>query len=101
MGEVLLAYDDRLDRRVAIKRIRPEGASRERRERFRREARMAAQLSHPAIVQVYDILQEDETDYIVMEHVEGTSLRDRVDRGPLEIRQVLELARDLADGLEA
>ena len=105
MGEVFLAYDDRLDRRVAIKRIRPEaGVTRERRERFRREARMAARLSHPAIVQVHDILQgaqEGDLDHIVMEYVEGESLRDMVECGPLKIGQVLELARELADGLEA
>ena len=105
MGEVFLAYDDRLDRRVAIKRIRPEaGVTRERRERFRREARMAARLSHPAIVQVHDILQEGQEgdlDHIVMEYVEGESLREIVERGPLKVGQVLELARELADGLEA
>ncbi len=102
MGEVFLAYDARLDRRVAIKRIRPEGGVKlERRERFRREARMAARLSHPAIVQVYDILQENDVDSIVMEHVDGESLGEMIRRGPLEVRQVLELARELADGLEA
>jgi tetratricopeptide (TPR) repeat protein/tRNA A-37 threonylcarbamoyl transferase component Bud32 len=102
MGEVFLAYDDRLDRRVAVKRIHPEaGANPERRERFRREARMAARLSHPAIVQVFDILQDNGSDYIVMEYVEGMSLRDLVARGPLEVRQVLDLARELADGLDA
>ncbi|HKH45559.1 MAG TPA: protein kinase [Thermoanaerobaculia bacterium] len=102
MGEVFLAYDDRLDRRVAIKRIRPDaGAKPDRRERFRREARMAARLSHPAIVQVYDILQENDLDYIIMEYVEGATLRKMVERGPLPVRQVLELARELADGLEA
>jgi len=103
MGEVLLAYDDRLDRQVAIKRIHPESGSRRerRRERFRREARMAARLSHPAIVQVYDILQENDVDSIVMEYVEGESLHQMIARRPLEVRQVLELARELADGLDA
>ncbi len=102
MGEVFLAYDDRLDRKVAIKRIRPgtEGTL-DRRERFRREARLAARLSHSAIVQVYDILQEDGTDYIVMEYVEGTTLRDLIRLGPLDVREVLELAREVAAGLEA
>lgn len=102
MGEVFLAYDERLDRRVAIKRIRLEaGGSSQRRERFRREARMAARLSHPAIVQVHDILEENGADYIVMEYVEGTSLREIVDRGPLPARRVVELACELADGLDA
>lgn len=102
MGEVFLAYDSRLDRRVALKRIRPDaGAKPDRRERFRREARMAARLSHPAIVQVYDILQENGLDYIVMEYVEGETLREMVERGPLPVRRAVELARELADGLEA
>jgi serine/threonine-protein kinase len=102
MGEVFLAYDDRLDRRVAIKRIRPEaGAKPERRERFRREARMAARLSHPAIVHVHDLLQENGLDYIIMEYVKGTTLHEMIEQGPLPVRRVVELARELADGLEA
>lgn len=100
MGEVFLAYDARLDRSVAIKRIRPGPVTPVSRERFRREARLAARLSHSAIVQVYDILEEDESEYIVMEYVEGTTLRDQVRQGPMEVRAVLELARELAAGLD-
>ena len=100
MGEVFLAYDARLDRRVAIKRIRPGPVSPVSRERFRREARLAARLSHSAIVQVYDILEEEESEYIVMEYVEGTTLRDQVRRGPMDVRAALELARELAAGLD-
>jgi len=102
MGEVFLAYDERLDRRVAIKRIRPGAEiSPERRERFRREARLAARLSHPAIIQVYDILEDGELDYIVMEYAEGTSLCELVRQGACDVHHVLELAREVADGLEA
>lgn len=108
MGEVLLAHDERLDRRVAIKRIRPEaGTSGERRERFRREARVAARLNHPAIVQVYDILEAGDAgdgehiEHIVMEYVEGTTLRTLLQRGPLESLYALRLAREIADGLDA
>jgi len=102
MGEVFLAHDARLDRRVAIKRIRPESGGRtEARERFRREARLAARLSHPAIVQVYDILQENDSDSIVMEYVEGRNLRQMIEHGPLPVHRALELARELADGLDA
>jgi serine/threonine protein kinase/tetratricopeptide (TPR) repeat protein/TolB-like protein len=108
MGEVLLAHDERLDRRVAIKRIRPEaGTSGERRERFRREARVAARLNHPAIVQVYDILEAghagdaEQIEHIVMEYVEGTTLRTLIQRGPLEPLFALRLAREIADGLDA
>ena len=101
MGEVFLAYDSRLDRRVAIKRIRPgPGITPVSRERFRREARLAARLSHSAIVQVYDILEEEGSEHIVMEYVEGTTLRDHVRRGPMDVRAALELARELAAGLD-
>jgi serine/threonine-protein kinase len=101
MGEVFLAYDSRLDRRVAIKRIRPGSeVTAASRERFRREARLAARLSHSAIVQVYDILEEEGSEHIVMEYVEGATLRDQVRRGPLDVRATLELARELAAGLD-
>jgi len=101
MGEVFLAYDSRLDRRVAIKRIRPGAeVTPTSRERFRREARLAARLSHSAIVQVYDILEEEGSEYIVMEYVEGTTLRDQVRQGPMDVRAVVELARELAAGLD-
>ncbi|HEV7784881.1 MAG TPA: protein kinase, partial [Thermoanaerobaculia bacterium] len=70
MGEVYQAYDSRLDRRVAIKLIRPEQTENETaRERFRREARAAAGLSHPSIVQIHDIVETGESDAIVMELV--------------------------------
>ncbi|HYG64049.1 MAG TPA: protein kinase [Thermoanaerobaculia bacterium] len=101
MGEVFLAYDSRLDRRVAIKRIRPGAVvTPVSRERFRREARLAARLSHSAIVQVYDILEEEGSDYIVMEYVEGTTLRDQVRERPMDVRAALELARELVAGLD-
>jgi serine/threonine protein kinase/tetratricopeptide (TPR) repeat protein len=102
MGEVFLAYDERLDRRVAVKRIRPDaGTSPERRERFRREARVSARLNHPAIVQIYDILTEGDLEHIVMEHVEGADLHKILARGPLDVPQVMRLARQLSDGLDA
>ena len=100
MGEVFLAYDERLDRKVAIKRIRLDtNATPERRERFRREARVAAQLNHPAIVQIYEFITEGEASYIVMEYVEGTNLRRLLDDGPLPAAEVAALARDVAQGL--
>ncbi len=102
MGEVYLAHDERLDRRVAIKRVRPEVAdSADRRERFRREARVAAQLSHAAIVQVFDVLGDGGVDWIVMEYVEGTTLARAAAGGALELSQVVGLAIEIADGLAA
>ncbi|HBL25914.1 MAG TPA: hypothetical protein DD490_03665 [Acidobacteria bacterium] len=104
MGEVFLAEDERLGRRVAIKRIRPDaGLPAAQTERFRREARLAARLNHPAIVQVYDILQDGggEVEHIVMEFVEGRTLRALTAQGPLALPLALRLGREIADGLDA
>jgi eukaryotic-like serine/threonine-protein kinase len=102
MGEVYQAYDQRLDRWVAIKLIRAEAAESEKaRERFRREARAAARLSHHSIIQIYDILESEEGDAIVMELVEGESLGRRLGRGPLSIDETVHLGREIAEGLAA
>ncbi len=104
MGEVVSAYDRRLDRRVAIKGIRHD-ASEDReataadRERLRREARAAAGLSHPGIVQIHDILSEGDDDAIVMELVDGSSVAERLQDGPLPLPEALRLARQVAEGL--
>lgn len=100
MGEVLLAYDERLDRQVAIKRIRSDkGVTSESQERFRREARLAAKLNHSAIVHVYDVLTEEDVNFIVMEYVEGTNLRRLLDDGPLRVEEAAAIGRDVAEGL--
>ncbi len=99
MGEVLLAHDERLDRKVAIKRIRRDAASPDQRERFRREARLAARLNHSAIVQVHDLVTEGDVDNLVMEYVEGTNLRALSRRGPLPVCEVLGLGIQIAQGL--
>src|SRR4051794_29255842 len=76
MATVYRAYQASLDRHVAFKVLHAEGDS-EFRERFKREARTLAQLRHPNIVQVYDLGEQDDLLYIVMELIEGTSLRQR------------------------
>ncbi|HEV7506694.1 MAG TPA: protein kinase [Thermoanaerobaculia bacterium] len=102
MGEVYQAYDSRLDRRVAIKLIRPEQTESETaRERFRREARAAAGLSHPSIVQIHDIVESVESDAIVMELVDGEPLSQRIERGPLPVGEAVRLGREIAEGLAA
>ena len=76
MGDVLLAYDGRLHRHVAIKRLHSDAlVTPQARERLRREAAAAATLNHSAIVQIYDILTEASGEAIVMEYVEGRTLR--------------------------
>jgi TOMM system kinase/cyclase fusion protein len=100
MGEVLLAYDPRLDRQVAIKRIRADITLDEnRRRRFRREAQVAAGLNHPAIVHVFDLLTEDDTEHIVMEYVPGKALRSILKRGALTVREVIAMGLELAEGM--
>jgi serine/threonine-protein kinase len=103
MGEVFLAWDDRLARPVAIKQVRREVApDPARRERLRREARAAARLSHPNIVQVYDILEaEDGGDSIVLEYVAGRSIAELLQGGPLPLPLAASLARQIAAGLAA
>ena len=101
MGEVFLAWDDRLGRRVAIKRIREGSDWAGQGERFRREARAAARLSHPAIVHVYDLLEDDAGLAIVMEYVEGPTLADLTAGGLPEPALAVRLARDVAEGLAA
>ena len=100
MGEVYQAYDSRLDRRVAIKLIRPEQTENETaRERFRREARAAAGLSHPSIVQIHDIVESGESDAIVMELVDGERLSQRIARGALPVGEAVRIGREIAEGL--
>ena len=102
MGEVFLAWDERLERAVAIKRIRADAfVQSQQRERFRREARMAARLSHASIVQVHDLVSEESGDAIVMEYVEGPTLAERFLRGPLSTAEAIHLAREIAEGLAA
>jgi serine/threonine protein kinase len=100
MGEVYRARDLKLGREVAIKVLAPELASdSERLRRFEQEARAASALSHPNIVHIYDVGESDGTRYIVMELAEGTTLRRVLDDAPLPGDRLLEIGRQLTDGL--
>jgi serine/threonine protein kinase/predicted esterase len=106
MGVVYRARDTRLERTVAVKLVRPEAASsRERRERFVREARAASALNHPHIITIHDIDRAawdgSERDFIVMEHVDGQSLDRRLGTTPLSVTQALDYATQIADALAA
>ena len=103
MGNVHLAEDTILQRRVALKLLSRSGASavdEERSQRFLREARLASALSHPNIAQIFEIGDAGEVSFIAMEYVEGETLRDRVAHGPLSASDVIDIALQLFDALE-
>jgi eukaryotic-like serine/threonine-protein kinase len=100
MGEVYRAHDPRLGRDVAIKVLPSHlAATREARARFEREARTISQLNHPHICTLHDIGHQDDTDYLVMELLEGETLAHRLERGPLPVAEVLSLGIQIADAL--
>src|SRR5690606_12530551 len=103
MAEVYLATDLLLNRAVAVKILHARFAGdREFVERFRREARAAASLSHPNVVNIYDVGEDQDTHYIVLEYVKGRNLKDILRRyGPLPIRQATFVARAVAAALAA
>lgn len=77
MGEVYLGFDPRLERHVAVKTIRPEQRMSQRvKARFLREARLLSKIGHPAICQVYDLIETPEADFLVLEYVQGKTLRE-------------------------
>ena len=99
MGEVFEGYDDRLQRPVAIKGLHHDRVSPDRRERLRREALSTAALSHPAIAHIYEILTEADTDWVVMEFVEGSSLTDVIAKGPPSPAEVASIGAEIAEAL--
>ena len=101
MGEVYRAKDTRLERTIAIK-ILPAQVSNDpvRKQRFEREARTISSLNHPHICVLYDIGSHDGIDYLVMECVEGETLAERLERGPLPLEQVLKYGVQIADALD-
>jgi Tol biopolymer transport system component len=101
MGEVYRARDARLNRIVAIKVLPTHLADRsELRERFEREARTIASLNHPHICTLFDIGQQDGTDYLVMEYLEGETLAQRLLKSPLPLEQALQYAIEISDALD-
>ncbi len=102
MGAVWKAVDTTLDREVAIK-VLPEAFARdaERLARFQREARMLAALSHPGIAAVHSVHEAEGIRFLAMELVPGVDLEERLGRGPLPLDEALDVARQLAEALEA
>src|SRR3954468_8353614 len=100
MGEVYLGYDTRLERRVAVKTIRPEKRLSPRlKARFLREARLLSKLGHPSICQVYDLLETPGADFLILEYVQGTTLRRLAELGELTFERRLRLSEKIATAL--
>jgi tetratricopeptide (TPR) repeat protein/predicted Ser/Thr protein kinase len=100
MGEVFLGFDPRLERRVAVKTLRPEQRlSPQVKARLLREARLLSKLGHPSICQVYDLIETPEADFLVLEYVEGATLRKLAAEGRLSFDEKLRLAEKIAVAL--
>ena len=100
MAIVYLARDLKHDRQVAIKVMRPEVSAQSSAQRFLREIKVAARLQHPHILTVHDSGTAGDELYYVMPFVEGESLRQRLERGPLPVTDAVDIAREVADALD-
>ncbi len=104
MGEVYRANDSRLHRAVALKLIGLTGSSdssADRLRRFEQEARSIAALNHPNIIAIYDVGTHGEVPFLVTELLEGETLRERLNRGPIPVRKAIEIATQIAQALSA
>src|SRR5258708_4722641 len=100
MGEVYLALDTKLDRKVALKILPAEVAShQDRMRRFVQEAKAAAALNHPHIAHIYEIGESDGAHFIVMEYVDGETLRQKVKTIPVDLADVLSITCQIAEAL--
>src|SRR2546421_6284667 len=93
MGDVYKARDARLNRLVAIKVLREKRG-------LTQEARMVAALNHPHICTLYDIGEQDGFEYFVMEYLEGPTLAERLQQGPLPVREAVTIGIGIADALD-
>jgi len=100
MGAVYKAYDKKLHRVIALKLLPPEYiAQQDRRRRFLQEARAVSALNHPHILTVYEVGEDDGKPYIAMEYVEGETLRQKIKSRALQVKETLDIAIQIAEGL--
>src|SRR6185503_8658151 len=100
MGEVYLAQDTKLDRKVALKILPAElAAKRERMDRFIREAKSAAALNHPNIATIHEIGESEGVNFIAMEFIDGVTLREKIHGERTELRKLLRYLQHAAEGL--
>jgi eukaryotic-like serine/threonine-protein kinase len=100
-AEVYSAEDTMLRRKVALKVFRDRGSDDRQARHFEREARSAALLNHPNVVTIYDVGRDGDVRYIATEMIDGESLRQRIERGPLTIMEAIDVASCIAGGLVA
>ena len=101
MGAVYKAYDSKLHRVVALKLLPAEYVSQQdRRRRFFQEARAASALNHPHILTIYEVGEDDGKPYIAMEYIEGETLRQKIRNKALQLKEILDIAIQIANGLE-
>lgn len=101
MGVVYAAYDDGLERHVAIKTVSGASAGEESRKRMRREARAGARIQHPNVCHIYEIGEDRGELFIAMQLLQGQSLAERLDRGPLSVAECLDVSLEILSALEA
>jgi serine/threonine protein kinase len=101
-GEVYRAKDKKLKRDVAIKILPDEFSSdHDRLTRFQREAEVLASLNNPNIAAIYDLASQDQSQWLVLELVDGETLAERITRGPIPVEETLNIAKQIAEALEA
>src|SRR6516165_8307499 len=100
-GEVYRAKDKKLKRDVAIKILPDEfSTDHDRLTRFQREAEVLASLNHPNIAAIYDLAAQDQSQFLVLELVDGETLADRIARGPIPVEEALNIAKQICEALE-
>lgn len=101
MGVVFEGWDERLERRVAIKTLRDAAHSADARDRLWREARSLARMTHPKVCQIFDVLEQGQDLFLVLEYLDGTSLADRLSGGSLPTAEALSIEQQILEALAA